>query len=169
MPFTARNQRLQVDRRPPIDQIYGTANDYARFSLRHPMTTLFLVKSTLSSSTPRGIYPILLLSGPNGGVELSSYTQDWRPAACTTLLHSFATCSIEYLQNLSISNLYVPPRDIDFVSDFWKPLTSLQSLMNATAVRFQEFAARWVPIYCLQSAQLAVATGIQRVDEVRPG
>lgn len=139
----------------PIDRLDGAVtNDYTQFLARVlddlPMSRQI---DTISFYT-KGSCRILLLSGPNGEMELVTHRID-NPAACIVLLRLFTRHSIESLQNLSISNLYVPPSDTDIISDFLKPLTGLQSLMMQQSFASQCLLALGTN-YCLQLQNLEI-------------
>lgn len=111
----------------PLHHLDGTTNDYTRF-LSRVLDDLPMSREiySLSFHTTRGCR-ILLLSGPKGRLELVT-PEIGDTIACITLLRLFTRHSTESLQDLTISNIYVHPNNVDTVSDFLKSLVAVRSL-----------------------------------------
>lgn len=132
----------------PFDQLDGSTNEYTRFLCRVyddlPMSRQIDTVSYYTSGGCRN----LLLSGQKGGMELVTHKIE-DPVPCITLLRLLTRHSLESLEGLLISNLYVPPSKTDIISDYLKTLPNLRRLMMQQSFACQCLAALGTK-YCLR-------------------
>ena len=141
----------------PIHYLDGSTNSYTRF-LSQVLDDLPMSRqvNSVSFHTMRGCR-ILLLLGPKGRLELVT-PEIGDTTACITLLRLFTRHSTESLQDLTLSNTYVHPNNVDIVSNFLKSLVDLRSL-----VMHQSFASP-----CLLALGTNYCLRLQKIHVQRP-